>query len=380
MSIEGEVRVSLLWDGRRVQRATVRSTRPAAAARIALGRRPAEAATLLPTLFAICGHAQAAAAAAALGAVGARPEGMPAVSAWSVPLEAVQDTFWRLLIDAPRALGLAAQTGVVAAARALVADAIKALRSDVAPKKTLASAAVALGELAHDHVFGREPAAWLAETDLAAFDAWRGEGATLPARALARLVQSAPGLGRSDIALMPGLDDDGWWSAVVPALRRDAAFGQAPTWAGMPVETGALSRTRTQPLVAALIARDGQSAATRIAARLVELAQLLQALGDGAADPSAWLRSWPLDPGVGLAAVQTARGLLVHCARVSDDRVDDYRIVAPTEWNFHPDGALAHGLVGTEADDEATLAARAGIAVLALDPCVGFAIEVTRHA
>jgi len=143
--------------------------------------------------------------------------------------------------------------------------------------------------------------------------------------------------------------------------------------------TGALSRLREQPLVAALIQRDGHSAATRIAARLVELAWLLDALR-GDAEPSQWVRAWPLGAGVGLAAVQTARGLLMHCARVSDDRVDDYRIVAPTEWNFHPGGALAHGLVGTEADDEATLVARAGLAVLALDPCVGFDVEVARHA
>jgi Ni,Fe-hydrogenase I large subunit len=179
---------------------------------------------------------------------------------------------------------------------------------------------------------------------------------------------------------MPGLDDDGWRSSVVPALQRDAAFTQAPTWAGQAVETGALSRLREQRQVAGLIERDGHSAATRIAARLVELAWLLDALRGPVGDTSHWVRAWSLGAGIGLAAVQTARGLLMHCARVGDDRVDDYRIVAPTEWNFHPDGALAHGLVGTEAEDEATLTARAGLAVLALDPCVGFAVEVTRHA
>lgn len=380
MSIEGEVRVSLLWDGRRVQRVSVSSTRPPAAARIAIGRPSAEAARLVPTLFAICGHAQAAAAAAALRAA-ARPDDTPEVEAWAVVLEAAQEIFWRLLIDTPRALALAPQSSVVAAARALVAQAIVALQSKADhPKNTLQHAAAALGELAREHVYGREPAAWLAQTDLAGFDEWRDSAATLPARSLARLVRSAPGLGRSDTPLMPGLDDAALWSSVVPALRRDAAFTQAPTWAGKAVETGALARTREQPLVAALIQRDGHSAATRIAARLVELAWLLDALRGAVADTSHWVQSWPLRPGVGLAAVQTARGLLLHCARVSDDRVDDYRIVAPTEWNFHPDGALAHGLVGTEADDEATLVARAGLAVLALDPCVGFDVEVTRHA
>ena len=78
--------------------------------------------------------------------------------------------------------------------------------------------------------------------------------------------------------------------------------------------------------------------------------------------------------------MQTARGLLLHHARIDDDRVEDYRIVAPTDWNFHPDGALARGLVGLEADDATAVAQRAGLAALALDPCVAFRIEVARDA
>jgi len=197
---------------------------------------------------------------------------------------------------------------------------------------------------------------------------------------LASLAQDAPALGRSDTLLMPGLDHAGFAALVLPAVRDDAAFARAPTWAGHPVETGALARMREQPLVAALIARDGCSAATRIVARLVELAHLLEELRSAAAGASAWVRAWPLGAGLGVAAVQTARGLLLHHARIDDDRVEDYRIVAPTDWNFHPDGALARGLLGTEAADEDTLAARAGVAVLALDPCVGFQVEVARRA
>jgi hypothetical protein len=381
MPIEGDISVSLLWDGRRVRQVGVRSTRPALAARVAVGRSPAEAARLLPSLFAICGQAQGAAAAGALRAAGAEPADIPELAVWTVPLEAAQETFWRMLIDAPRALALAPQAAAVAGARAAVAQAIAALRvSPSAPKAALAAAAAALDALARDHVYGRDAAAWVAETDLAAFDRWRATTSTLPARMLAIIAATAPRLGRSDTALMPGLDDDGWWSKVVPALQSEAAFAQAPTWNGEPVETGALARTHAHPLVAALIERDGRSAATRIAARLVELAGLLDALRGGDADAARWVQAWPLGPGEGLAAAQTARGLLVHHARLGEGRVTGYRIVAPTDWNFHPEGALARGLVGTEAGDEATLRKLAGVAVQALDPCVACRVEVQRHA
>ena len=42
-----------------------------------------------------------------------------------------------------------------------------------------------------------------------------------------------------------------------------------------------------------------------------------------------------------IAAVETARGPLLHFARVRDGRIEDYHVLAPTEWNFHPRGLLA---------------------------------------
>jgi hypothetical protein len=351
---------------------------------VLLGRAAAEAAALVPRLYALCGQAQGAACAAALRAAAGHDrdaEGVAAASVGAVVLEALQETLWRLLIDAPRSLSLPPQTAALAPVRAAVAQAIAAFKAQPAESQAAgAAAAGALAAIAREQVYGEPPAAWLARADPAAFDAWRETATTLPARALARLAASAPGLCRSDTALMPGLDDAAWWSAVVPALQRDPLFAQAPTWGGRPVETGALARLQAQPLVAALIARDGHSAATRFAARLVEFATLLDDLQRADGSNQGWVRAWTLADGTGLAAVQTARGLLMHHARLAHGRIADYRIVAPTEWNFHPQGALFRGIVGTGAPDEATLRSRTALALHALDPCVGFRIEVVHHA
>ena len=51
----------------------------------------------------------------------------------------------------------------------------------------------------------------------------------------------------------------------------------------------------------------------------------------------------------------------------------DYRIVAPTEWTFHPDGAFPRGLVGAPGHE---LAQRVQLHVAALDPCVPCAITL----
>ena len=74
--------------------------------------------------------------------------------------------------------------------------------------------------------------------------------------------------------------------------------------------------------------------------------------------------------------MQTARGLLLHRATVTEGRVAGYQIVAPTEWNFHPQGALVRGLEGAAATDAMALERDARLIVQALDPCVACRVEV----
>ena len=63
--------VRMAWDGQRVSRVNIESTRPFSASRIFIGRKPEEVVAIVPRLFSICGDAQTAAAASALTAAGA---------------------------------------------------------------------------------------------------------------------------------------------------------------------------------------------------------------------------------------------------------------------------------------------------------------------
>jgi hypothetical protein len=380
---------------------SVRSTRPFGAARILEGRTPADAAATAPALFSICARAQGAAAEAALAAASGDAT-TPAAAARresAVRLETIQEYLWRLLIDWPKAMGREPLVAPVAAARQRIATLLAQAPADAAWRASVRDGlATVLGDVAAMHVYGVPPAAWLALLDVAALDAWARAGRTLPAQLLGALDAMAPGLGRSDVPLMAEPKPGVLVATVVPALRSDPAFGRAPDWAGTPVETGALARTRAHPLIAALLARDGNAVRTRMAARLVELAQLVAALaepggesgtgatddvraGDSPAHPGTspgrpWVVGLPLAPGEGLGAVETARGLLIHRARVAAGRVTGYQIVAPTEWNFHPRGALVRGLDGLDAPDEDALVQRARLVVQALDPCVACSVEV----
>jgi Ni,Fe-hydrogenase I large subunit len=71
-----------------------------------------------------------------------------------------------------------------------------------------------------------------------------------------------------------------------------------------------------------------------------------------------------------------SRGLLLHWVQLEDGplqadsaRAASYRVLAPTEWNFHPQGALAEALRSGRLD-----AAQAGLAGSVLDPCIAFEV------
>jgi hypothetical protein len=381
VATEGELTVRLAWDGRRVRQVTVRSTRPFAATRVLTGKTAAEAAATVPLLFSICGGAQGAAAAGALGAAGAA--GLAAEGTTRdtrLLLESLQEGFWHLLIDWPNAVGSPTVTTPVAAARHRIASSARG--PDGAVRWGNAAAMRELGAglsgLAAQAIFGMPPARWLEIADLAELGTWIARGATSPATLLGRALTETPTLGACDVALMPAPRTEALLRVIAPALRHDPEFVRAPTWAGTAAETGALARRRDHPLVAALAAQYGHAVVTRIVARMAELAMLLLELAGSAPQPDALPRVQlcPLDTDEGLAAVETARGLLLHRARLHNGRVADYQIVAPTEWNFHPEGALTRGLAGLAADDRPTLARHARLAVHALDPCVACQIEV----
>ena len=376
VTIEGELVVRLAWDGRQVRRTTIRSSRPIVARRILVNRTPGEALALVPALFSICAGAQGVAAASAVDAALGREPGAGRVAAREAvaAIEAVQEHFSRLLLDWPDALQQPKATAAVAQARRSIAPVLSRALTGDADAPALRTLAADLEAIAGAHLYGMPPAEWLAMPDVDAFGRWLAACDTLPAAMLARLFAAAPGLAASDVALLPANTVDAFAAVIVPALARDADFAAAPLWHDAPAETGALARQHAHPLIAALVARDGRAASTRLAARLVDLASTLVRLRGGAHEALA--HGVRVGDGEGFAAVETARGVLMHRVAIGDGLVRTWDIVAPTEWNFHPHGAAARGLTALAARDRAELAQRARIAVTALDPCVAARVEV----
>lgn len=102
--------------------------------------------------------------------------------------------------------------------------------------------------------------------------------------------------------------------------------------------------------------------------QIKSLAELEEWMGLVQTFPAEYLRILTDKKWQGPGTVETARGRLVHLARVENDVIKEYKILAPTEWNFHPEGVVSKALVGLNAEE-------ARVVVEAIDPCVDFELR-----
>jgi hypothetical protein len=368
MNLEGRIDIHLERRGDAPTRVTIHSTRPQLAQKLLAGRTPEEAAHLAGLVFSLCGKAQRVAAQAACEAAEGR---LPDASAsWNrettARLELAQEHAWRLLLDWPQQAGAA--SGVAPDMPSL----LRLRQAAIDPRRFVET----LDFLLRTTLLGEPAATWLAR-DLAGFDAWRRTGSTPTARLFAGLGEGAD-VGISQTRLLPplhSLADEAARDLAQRALDTPAFCGQ-PLWHDAPAETGALARVCEHPLPAAWIAQRGRGAGARLLARLLELAELPGRLSACLPDAGpALVRAWRLGDNGGLAGVETSRGLLLHVVRLREGKVAQYRIVAPTEWNFHPDGPLVQALSSLPPGGD--FAACARLVSQSLDPCVAFGIEVS---
>lgn len=443
---------------------TIRSARVLSAVRVFAGKSPDAVTRQLPTLFSLCGTAQAVACVEAceqaLGLTAEEP-----IRRWRqqlVQAETIKEHLWRVLLDWPRVLApTAEQAGRPSPATAAMAEVMQRFVSlqriagseqDSGPlrlgarvadaawdwvparaptafalssserRDAAASVAAALRDFAglvRDNALQSDPADWLAAVDSAdALMAWAEDATTTPAL-LARMLiaEGLAACGANPVPRLSGMPIE--WLEQQLAGPDAAAFVAAPHWQDGCRETSPLSRAAAHPLVSALLAEFGNGLLARLAALLVELGWAASSLRAAAADPADPAdaaspfndgQSGRLPPpkvervmasaatagassvlgfdpsgtgsggaGVGIGLSEAARGLLVHRVVLDDARVQHYQVVAPTEWNFHPEGVVAQGLaaIARSGVSGAELERLARLYITAVDPCVEYQLSVS---
>jgi hypothetical protein len=395
VSTEGTLTLRLTVANGRVSEVDVLSTRPVRAAAALAGRAAEDVLRLVPLLFPVCGVAQGVACARAIeAALGTAPDpGVEAARELVCLGEAAASHVWQLAIAWPEAAGVATDVGAVRAALGARVALSLALFGDKSSSAALAGSARA----------GAPDATRLADAKLAV---------TTLCALVDRLTASGPALlaevtragraafGASTTLALGTLDTH----ATGASLAADPDFAERPLFEGSPADVSAYARCGSSDVVQAVEAAHGRGLLARLVARhasaradartlAARFADLEESLTTGGLDRATGKAARPAD-GVqaevgeaskataeraaeertGVGAAETARGPLVYWVRATRTRIHDVRVVAPTDWTFHPRGALASALVGAEASP--TLARDAGWLVLALDPCVPWKVEV----
>ncbi len=348
--------IRLQWDGRHIAGVEITSGRIPHLTDLFKGRKEQDVLAMLPRLFTLCGNAHSIAARHAFAlASGKNPTVTPQESL-TLLLENLRESLLRILLTwgNPDADGAARLTRPAGTLLARVSGTpaqldLRQIREDL--KR--------LRENVEKEIFGEEAVDFLARDDDALL-AWMTRGATPTARflrttttcALAE-VATPPPLGRADLPKVEKALDGREW--------RDYVLH--PHVAGTPRHTVPGDRRACHlPAPCGLFVR-----------RLAALADTLHRLTRPPDDPDT-APSFPA--GGSMACVETARGWLIHKVLLESGKVRAYRILAPTEWNFHPRGIAYSLLKAVEGRDETRIARLAGWLVLAIDPCVDHRIEV----
>lgn len=323
--------IEVALEQERIAAVEVKLRRVQVAARLC-GLSVREIARAMRLLYSLCAHAHGAAAAAAL-----------ASARGDIRATALDD---EVAAEAAREHLLAVSTGVV---KSFLPDAVRALRRPGELRRFL-----------DGPLIGLPTEEWLRLSSTSGLTDWaEGSEAALAREFRRRWMLAEP--QPSAIRHLPALDAAAsleCWPEI------PAGFAATPEWGGAPAEVGAISRESARLVLGDLHDRP---LLQRWLARVIELARY------ACADPTALLgRVSAASPGPnrGRAAVETARGTLMHDVRIADDRIVRYVVVAPTEWNFHPDGLMRRWLVGLLFSSSAAALELAQRAAATLDPCV----------
>lgn len=342
--------------------------------------------TFVSSLFSLCGHAHQITSALAVRAALGEAAVLPARDATALQLETVREHLRRLWLDWPR---------VLQGEPTVPVDRLQALHACPAlqgPLSRLACEPEAVLAPTRDwletHVFGEPVVAWLRlwlRDGEAALADWCERTDTLPARLLREARAAAQAVRHPlrplTVAHGPAL------RGLVQRLARQPGHARVPVWGGTPVETGPWCR-----------AHEGHrwpEAPTlwwRMGARLADLARLalpdapalavspgLSPFAEGPAGRHV-LQSGAMSLGdrAGVAWAEMARGTLLHWVALDGEGpsaiVRACQVVAPTEWNFHPQGPVASLLLHDPSVCDGTRPSLLRTVSAAYDPCVPFAV------
>ncbi|RKZ70240.1 MAG: hypothetical protein DRQ44_01250 [Gammaproteobacteria bacterium] len=390
-NIEGQLDIDLYPHRNKGARVELSSSRPLHATKLFIGKTPEQVLDIIPLLFSICGIAQSRAALTVIEQnlkIDSEPE-METARDMLVLVENAKEHLFRLFIDWPQLFNLKTDNNnlpyisqMLGGFKAALFHNGEALSLDSKLNARFNDVDYLIDQLdqyLQQHVFCQTTQDWLKMTDIHALHQWSQQCDSIAANSINFICEQGwASQGLTDCKQLPELDE----AYLLEKFNTSNAeqFIAQPQWQGQCYETTTLSRQFEQPLIQALRQEFDNTLITRWVARLVELANIPQQLRKmshqltNTADKAMVKNTVP-----GMTQIEAARGRLIHHVKIEQGVISKYQILAPTEWNFHPQGLVAKSLGSLANNDNHNkdeLEQLAHLVINAIDPCVGYQLRI----
>jgi len=392
MSIAGELNITLNTSDTHNTRCQISSSRPLQASHVFTGKTIDQTLTMIPLLFNICSKAQAVTVVRAIESAKqtlATPQ-IESTREALIALESLREQALRVAMDWPTFIRVAPESPLLSHIAMGISKIMKSLETSQSLKYLAFSSKVlsrktqditkgqslewkTFSETLSKGIFGSSTTTWLA-SDL---DEWANQEQTQAASFIHWLSQKTwKNAGESTITQLPAIDDSALLSVL---LAEQHQFTSQPIWKNQCHELSWFTHKQhnKQNLIAKNKALKGNGIFSRMVARLVEIANLMTVLDDFFIHHETLTA--PKSSAKGLAHSHAARGRLSHYINVENNTVKKLLILAPTEWNFHPQGVTQDSLCRLQADNERDLRQQAELLIHAIDPCVGYKLNMVMN-
>ena len=374
--IEGNIVINCNWTPQGAEQISVVSTRSTQISRIFQGQEFDKATSLLPVFFTLCSNAHTSAALVASNNYSTMSEEVSKHYQFAVMLETLKEHLIRILLYWPKLFNLPKVefpfhklTQLINSLlektfhQGKIANGIKKEFSSIDTSNEIEL----LKKLIESWLIGQSISSWKEKSDFEKLKNWKTSTRSIIANIL-KLIENNnwQQQAQTDIEFLPQFNQK-----QIGSLFSDKQISSIPTWKKRCCETSCLSRYKDNSLISSINNVYGNGLYTRIVAKVVELVDLMSFLEK---KESASIISSFSD--VGIASVETARGRLIHRVELEGNHIKKFQIIAPTEWNFHPEGAIASGLSNIVAKSKCEFNKLAQIFISALDPCVNHQLRV----
>jgi coenzyme F420-reducing hydrogenase alpha subunit len=392
MTLQGELSISLTQTNNAIH-SEITSSRPTDAAKIFTGKTIKQTLDTLPLLFSVCGKAQTVTAINAIESAMNVTSDSSAISQREaiVKLENLRESCLQVLMGWPQFIDENiknnALSDVIQSLNKLMQSFQQKDLFSVAVNKsfTISQEQIKLWQYCsvqlNQTFFAITPSEWQ-QADINKIIDWSEQKRTQASRFIYWLnEQTWKYSGHSNIAPLPEIND----IDLVHTLRTEQeSFISQPSWQSKCYEVSWFNYSKNNSVIKALLEKHGNGIYTRAISRLIDISQLIKALNNFFINQANFIKT--NSAAVGLAHTYAARGRLTHYIELDDTKelnenvkVKKLAIIAPTEWNFHPQGVAAKSLGHLHSNQVHTLALQARLLISTIDPCVGYQLKINNE-